>query len=137
MNEWMTDMSKRTFDGTCRISHYTSGINVYSNVGGNNFEISYFFDYEIARIILEFILKFYIEDSDEVFDWSFQGQKGESFDLSLSQELNIIIAEKMKYKHHLTVCEPTENKETCPIHLNPIVLKIVSEKISNPLESRF
>ncbi len=103
-------------------------------MGGDDLEIWYFFDYEIARIILEFILKFYKQDSNEVFDWSFQGHKGESFDLSLSQE----IAEKIKYKHNLRgVCEPTENKETCPIHLNPIVLKIVSEKISNPLESKF
>lgn len=137
MNEWMTGMSKRTFDGTCRISYYISGINIYSNVGSSDFDISYHIDYEIAVILLKYIIKFYNEDKDEVFDWSFQGQKGEGFDQTLSEELCERLNEKMKYKRHLTVCEPTDNKELCPYHLNPIAIKIVSDKISNPLESKF
>lgn len=129
-SEWITSMTNRTFDGTCRISNYISGINVYSNVGNNDFSIYYFISYNIALMILEYIIKFYEEGSDEVFDWSYKGDKIETYDLSLSQEISDKIASERKYIDRLNVYEPTADKKECPVFLNPIVLKIVSDELS-------
>lgn len=108
VDERVTSMTKRTFDGTCRISEYHCGVNIYADT--DNVLL------KTAIEIKKFIQAHIKTGEDQVYDWSYNGGLKETFNPDFTSDL-LSILDDPKFIS-------SENKNECPFLLNVIIPNI-------------